>query len=104
MIDPSGNHLVGAALSGAASLAWLFGLLTALPRWRAFGQRADLWWALAFACLATAGAGRAWETWTLRSALAGGSSSAAALLIDAAFLAAGFLALVAYRGRGAAID
>ncbi len=115
MIDPSSNDLLYAALAGAASLVWLVALTMALLRWRAFGQRADLWWALDFACLASLGMGWAWEAWSARSALGVGSSGsgpgalsaaggAMSLLFHGAFLAAAVLAIVAYRGRGAALD
>ena len=115
MIDPSSNDLLYAALAGAASLVWLVALTMALLRWRAFGQRVDLWWVLDFACLATLGMGWAWEAWSARSELSVGSSGsgsgalsaagdAMSLLFHGAFFTAAVLAIVAYRGRSRPLD
>lgn len=102
MSDPTTSTLLHGGLAGLAGLAWLLALLVAVPRYRAFRQRADLWWALAFALMLVAAGARALEAWGWRSAAA--APGAASLTFAVAFEVASVLALVAYRSRSRPID
>lgn len=101
MSDPFTAALLHVGLAGLAGLAWLLALLVAVPRYRAFRQRADLWWALAFAGMLVTASARALEAWGWRSAAAPGAAS---LTSAVAFEIASVLALVANRIRSRPLD
>jgi len=119
MLYVDGIYLIHIVLAAVASLAWAACLLTAVGRYRAFRQRADLWWTLAFLCLAGVGIARLWEVWWVYFALMQQQEVTPAsqglsyvvrmmwvLQIPAyvAFTAASLFATVAYRRRRDAYD
>lgn len=93
------------ALAVVASLAWAVGLLMAVPRYRAFRQRGDLWWALAFTCLLVVCVWWAWQAWQW---LDGDAVAAAVVWADLVRIvllaAAGFSMIQGYRRRPDAFD
>jgi len=106
MPDASAPLVIGNfALAVVASLAWAVGLLMAVPRYLAFRQRRDLWWALAFACLLVVGVGFAWKAWQW---LTGDAVAAAVVWADLvrvfAFALASAAEVLAYRQRTDAFD
>lgn len=119
MPDPNIVYLIRIVLTAVASLAWALCLLTAASRYRAFRQRADLWWALAFVCLIGVGLLRSYESWLIRGAYLAAEEPGAVtrgveflttilapmeFAVDAAFLLASVLAIRGYMRRPDAFD
>lgn len=111
------------ALGIVASLAWATCLVMAVLRWRAFRQRADVWWGLAYLCLLAVGIGRLWTAatwWSIdpdgwppmdmsvspdtMSMLDAGKLAFVDLLTNVLFAAAAVMAAFANRRRPDAFD
>jgi hypothetical protein len=81
-MDVQTQYYLVLGLSGLAGLVWLGAILSAVGRWRAFRQRADLIWLVAFVALALATLGRAWAAWQGVALLPALASTAQAAMED----------------------
>lgn len=102
------------ALGIVASLAWAICLVMAVLRRRAFRQRADVWWVLAYLCLLAVGIGRLWtaalwlssdpKSWMTMPIRESGSILWADLLVSVPLATAAIAAVLANRRRPDAFD
>ncbi|MEO8084133.1 MAG: hypothetical protein ABI780_09945 [Ardenticatenales bacterium] len=113
MFNELGNFsLSQIVLAAVASLGWSACLVTTTLRWRAFRQRADIWWMLAYLCMLGVGVGRTWMSFVWWSTGALGQAliqqanhfAIADLLVNVLFAAAALMAVFANRRRPDAFD